>query len=323
MQIINWSNESEVLAVASLLMVVSGFSAASALCMGVRAPYGRYVTRGGNSWSLGLPLVPATAAWVLQECPSFIAAFYCASSRFASPSPFLNGSRTASDTLSVTGASQSSSSAERPLTVNSLLLGLYLSHYFYRAFVFPFRIVGGKPTPSGIMAMAFIFCVFNGWLQSRWLSAHADFGSSTSFVMSPRVIVGVCVWATGLFINLDADATLRSLRKPGETGYKIPYGGAFALVSGANFFGEIVEWTGFAIAASAATGPDLTGSTIPWLAALARTPGVSYFLNPPIAFAIFTLCNIGPRGAQHHASYLEIFGKDYPRNRAAVIPFIW
>jgi 3-oxo-5-alpha-steroid 4-dehydrogenase 1 len=293
--------ESEVLAVASLVMVISGFSAASALCMGVRAPYGRYVTNGGNSWSLGLPLVPATAAWVLQECPSFIAAFYCTSSHFASPSPFMNGS----------------------LTTNVFLITLYLGHYFYRAFVFPFRIVGGKPTPSGIMAMAFIFCVFNGWLQSRWLAAHADFGSATSFVMSPRVIVGVCVWATGLFINLDADATLRSLRKPGETGYKIPYGGAFALVSGANFFGEIVEWTGFAIAASAATGPDLTGSTIPWLAALARTPGVSYFLNPPIAFAIFTLCNIGPRGAQHHASYLEIFGKDYPRNRAAVIPFIW
>lgn len=30
----------------------------------------------------------------------------------------------------------------------------------------------------------------------------------------------------------------------------------------------------------------------------------------------------GPRGAQHHKNYLERF-KDYPRNRNAVIPFIW
>ncbi len=35
----------------------------------------------------------------------------------------------------------------------------------------------------------------------------------------------------------------------GEKGYKIPRGGMFEYISGANFFGEILEWAGFALAA--------------------------------------------------------------------------
>jgi 3-oxo-5-alpha-steroid 4-dehydrogenase 1 len=53
----------------------------------------------------------------------------------------------------------------------------------------------------------------------------------------------------GMWINIQSDGILRNLRKPGETGYKIPRGGLFRYVSGANFLGEIVEWSGFAIAA--------------------------------------------------------------------------
>lgn len=50
-------------------------------------------------------------------------------------------------------------------------------------------------------------------------------------------------------------------------------GGMFEYVSGANFFGEIVEWLGFAVA---------NGSL------------------PAYSFFFFTLCNIGPRAVHHH-----------------------
>lgn len=79
-------------------------------------------------------------------------------------------------------------------------------------------------------------------------------------------------------------------------GYKIPRGGLFEYVSGANFFGEIVEWAGFAVA---------SGSL------------------PATAFALFTFANIGPRAIAHHQWYLQKFGRDYPPTRKALIPLLW
>ena len=50
-------------------------------------------------------------------------------------------------------------------------------------------------------------------------------------------------------------------------------GGMFDYISGANFFGEILEWCGFAVA--------------------------SHSL-PALAFAISSCCNLGPRSVHHH-----------------------
>ncbi|KHJ76173.1 3-oxo-5-alpha-steroid 4-dehydrogenase [Oesophagostomum dentatum] len=97
-----------------------------------------------------------------------------------------------------------------------------------------------------------------------------------------------------MYINIQSDSILRNLRKPGETGYKIPRGGMFEYVSGANFFGEIIEWIGYSIVA---------GSL------------------PAIAFAIFTASNIGPRAIHHHRWYHSKF-PEYPKERKAIIPFL-
>jgi 3-oxo-5-alpha-steroid 4-dehydrogenase 1 len=270
----------------AVTMVVSGLSAASALlCFVNGAPYGRYFNNPSASYyTMFLPSLPAPVAWLLQELPSF----FC---------PLLVYHYFGSSPLGYNR--------------NTLLLLAFLTHYFNRSFVFPLRIKGGKPTPFGVFIMAFAFCVWNGVMQGAYLAF------TPLPPPSPRFWAGLCLWAYGLYINMDADAILRRLRsKPGDKKYYIPRGGAFELVSGANFLGEILEWSGFAIAAY--TPLQLTGV----LGTLQGIPILGVFVSPPVAFAFFTACNIGPRALEHHRWYVETFKKAYPKDRKALIPFI-
>ncbi|KXZ52817.1 hypothetical protein GPECTOR_8g201 [Gonium pectorale] len=73
-------------------------------------------------------------------------------------------------------------------------------------------------------------------------------------------------------------------------------GGMFEFVSAGNYASEIIEWTGFAVAVGTL---------------------------PAAAFALFTFCNLAPRGRHHHRWYKDKFKGEYPAGRRAVIPFIW
>ncbi|XP_028909953.1 3-oxo-5-alpha-steroid 4-dehydrogenase 1 isoform X1 [Ornithorhynchus anatinus] len=159
--------------------------------------------------------------------------------------------------------------------------------------VFPFLIRGGKPTPVSTFIMAFLFCSFNGYLQGQNLSKYAVY--PTSWLRNPRFIIGFLLWLIGMLINIHSDHILRNLRKPGETGYKIPRGGLFEYVSGANFFGEIVEWYGYALASWSVEGA---------------------------AFATFSASFLINRAQLHHRWYLEKF-EDYPKLRKILIPFLF
>ena len=246
------------------------------------APYGRYSSDPAAA-AYGFKM-DSRVAWVLQECPCVFWVWRSV------------------------GEAGGWAALAAP---NRALLGLFLLHYVNRTFVFPFRMRSGKPTPVGVCALAFLFCSLNGYLQCRALCApqfqlHGgpggpDGGGSSSsdgaeHMRTPHFVAGVALFLGGLAVNWHSDHILMGLRQPGETGYKIPRGGAFELVSGANFFGEIVEWTGFAVAA---------------------------WSLPALAFAVFTFCNIGPRAAQHHKWYQRKFGEAYPKHRCAVIPFLW
>ncbi|KAK6183052.1 hypothetical protein SNE40_010604 [Patella caerulea] len=224
----------------------------------VTAPYGRY---SSGSWGFG---VNPKFAWVVQEMPSFIIPIYVL---FFTDCPKIRS------------------------TPNLILSTLFLLHYFQRSFIFPFLIKGGKPTPFITFLMAVMFCGVNGYLQVGDLAKYEEYGLNW---LSPRFCCGLILFFIGMFINIQSDGILRNLRKPGETGYKIPKGGMFDYVSGANFLGEIVEWSGFALAA---------------------------WSLPSFVFAFFTCCNIGPRAIHHHRWYKKKF-EDYPRDRKALIPFI-
>lgn len=76
--------------------------------------------------------------------------------------------------------------------------------------------------------------------------------------------------------------------------YYLPEDGLYDLVSSPNYLGEIIEWTGWAIAT---------------------------WSMPGLLFALGAVGCIGVRSIHTHKWYKDCF-EDYPKNRKALIPFI-
>lgn len=221
------------------------------------APFGRHFS---TKWG---PVMDNRTGWVIMEIVSPIALW----------GSFL-----------VSGAAWSS-----PVVV---LMGVWTAHYINRSVVYPLRMrTQGKQIPIVIVASAITFNCFNGWSNGTYFGADWG-GYSSTWLADPRFIVGLLIMGCGAVINLRADNTLLRLRSNTDKGYAIPRGGLFEKVSCPNFFGEIVEWTGFAIAC---------------------------WNLPALGFAIWTSANLIPRAISHHRFYQCTF-EDYPKKRRALIP---
>ncbi len=224
----------------------------------VTAPYGRHSRAG---WG---PEVSARLAWVLMESPAVLAFL----------AVFLLG-------------------AQRSATVPLVLAGLWLLHYLQRTFVYPFRIrSAGRKMALSIAAMAFVFNLLNAYINARWVSQLGSYG--VDWLLDPRFLSGAALMLIGWLINVHSDTILVRLRAPGESGYKIPRGGLYRWVSCPNYFGELLEWLGWALATWSTAG---------------------------LAFAVYTAANLVPRALAHHRWYQERFD-DYPAERKAVVPLV-
>ncbi len=172
---------------------------------------------------------------------------------------------------------------------------LWECHYGYRAFVYPLRRrTAGKRMPVVVVLFGVLFNVGNAYINGRYLFTLSE-PRPVDWITDPRFLIGVALFITGFLINLQSDNILLSLRKPGETGYKIPRGGLFRWVSSPNYFGEILEWTGWAVATWSLAG---------------------------LTFAVWTAANLSPRARDHHRWYRNTF-PDYPPERRALIPFLF
>ena len=177
--------------------------------------------------------------------------------------------------------------------ISLIFLFIWMLHYCQRTFIFPLLIRGKRPMPLTIIMLGITFNGTNTYLQARWLY-HFSPGYAPEWVFNPLFIIGILIFFIGFVINLHSDYIVRNLRKPGETDYKIPYGGMFKYVSSPSYFGEITEWVGWAI---------MTWSV------------------PGLIFAVWTFANLAPRARSNHLWYIKTF-PDYPRKRKALIPFI-
>lgn len=177
-----------------------------------------------------------------------------------------------------------------------LLFLLFELHYFQRSFVFPLLMKGKSKMPVGIMWMGIVFNILNGYMQGEWIFYLASQDLYTeAWLRSPQFVVGTLLFFVGMGINWHSDYIIRHLRKPGDTNHYLPKGGMFDYVTSANYFGEIVEWCGFAVLTWSASGA---------------------------VFAWWTIANLVPRANAIYHKYKAMFG-DELGNRKRVFPFIY
>ena len=130
-----------------------------------------------------------------------------------------------------------------------ILLGFFLVHYFQRSFVFPCLMQGHSRMPLSIMMIGIIFNVINGIMQGGglfWFPITA-YTQGASYLLRWNAIVGIIVFLFGMIVNCHSDYLIRHLRQPGDTRHYLPQAGFYRYVTSANYFGELVEWIGFAI----------------------------------------------------------------------------
>ena len=182
--------------------------------------------------------------------------------------------------------------------VRMAFLFLFELHYIQRSFVFPFRMRGYSVMPISIVVMGVTFNLLNAFMQGGWifyLSPDDYYGRD--WLTDPRFVAGFLVFIIGMFINIQSDDIIRDLRKDGDTRHYLPKGGMFRYVTSANYFGEFLEWVGFAI---------LTWS---WAGAV---------------FALWTFANLGPRADHIYKMYQSEFGDQLNTKRVKrMIPFIY
>lgn len=182
--------------------------------------------------------------------------------------------------------------------VRMAFLFLFELHYFQRSFVFPLRLRGRSMMPLSIIVIGLVFNVLNAMMQGGWIFyVSPDDYYPADWLTSPKFIGGFIVFIIGMYINIQSDEIIRNLRKNGDTKHYLPTDGMFRYVTSANYFGEFVEWVGFAIL------------TCSWSGAV---------------FALWTFANLGPRAARIYEKYKSEFGTQLDTKKVKrFIPFIY
>lgn len=251
------------------IMIIIGLIVFVALYF-VDAGYGKMVS---NKWG---PAINNKVGWALMECPVFLVVLY-----FWANSPV---------------------KFSAPYLVFFLFFEL---HYFHRTFVCPFLMRGNSKMPLSIMAMSVLFNLANGYIQGKWLfelaPQHPVYEQlyTGSWFTSWQFILGTVIFFCGMAINWHSDYTIRHLRQPGDTKHYLPKGGFYNLVTSANYFGEILEWAGWAILTWSMAG---------------------------FVFVWFTMANLVPRANSIYHKYEIEFAPEFQERRPKlkrVFPFIY
>jgi 3-oxo-5-alpha-steroid 4-dehydrogenase 1 len=227
----------------------------------VDAGYGKFRS---NKWGYS---INNKLGWVLMECPALIPIAYTIV-------------------------------ALTPSALAILFMSLYALHYVYRSFIFPALLKGNSKMPLAITAMGATFNFTNSTLLCASVVAFPkeSYTDICSYAGNWNFWLGIVLFFMGMYTHMKADHTIRNLRKPGDTNHYLPKGGLFDYVTSANYFGELLEWTGFAI---------LLCNPAAWM------------------FVWWTAANLVPRAHAINKKYRAEFGNEQAGKRKRVIPFIY
>ncbi|KAH7883214.1 3-oxo-5-alpha-steroid 4-dehydrogenase-domain-containing protein [Phlebopus sp. FC_14] len=265
----------------------------------INAPFGRFAPS-----SAGIFVVDGIKSWIVMELVSPISFLYA-----------LTRSPLASSLADV-----------GPLTGPQLFLaGLFLVHYANRALVSPLRTPSRSKSHIVVPLSGACFNLVNGTLMGTYIGSSDAAAFLTGAFGRLSFWTGITLWLVGFCGNILHDEVLLNIRRNAKAKgkakaagdpsknqkehYAIPHGYLYKYLSYPNYFCEWSEWFGFALAASPL--PPMTS-----LSAIAHT------IQPPWLFFLAEVFLMIPRAYRGHRWYHETF-PDYPKERKAVIPFIF
>jgi hypothetical protein len=225
----------------------------------VPVPYGRYA----RPWWSG-PALPSRVAWLVMELPQLGGMLLW----------FALGER-------------------RTAPVALALLGLWCFHYVYRVFIYPFLPRASTMTLSVVLSGVVLNSAFS-YLNGRWLFTLGP-ARDVDWLVDPRFLLGVLLFAGGWLLATASDAHLRSLRRPGERDYRIPTFGLYRFITSPNYLGELLMWTGWTVATWSLAG---------------------------LAILVISAANLVPRARANLRWYREKFPA-FAASRKALVPFLF
>ncbi len=220
------------------------------------APYGRHIKKG---WGTE---IPARLGWIVMESPCVVLIILLTIIFY-----------------------------ENLNAVHYIFLILWLAHYIHRTFIYPFMVdMENQKMPISIPISAISFNFINVSIQFYGIFLSGEY--SYQWLMNPYFCIGVGLFISGMYINIRSDYYMISLRKTRGPGYHQPNSFLYKYISSPNYFGEMIEWLGWAILTASSAG---------------------------LIFFFWTVANLFPRAIAHHKWYKKRF-ENYPKNRKAVIP---
>jgi 3-oxo-5-alpha-steroid 4-dehydrogenase 1 len=175
--------------------------------------------------------------------------------------------------------------------INYFMISFFFVHYIHRSFIYPFKLANTKKLPLDVMVIGCSFCLANALMQNRSIFLFSKYSWDE---INPAILAfGIILFLTGMYINIYHDYLMISLKK-GSNSYVLPSGGLFDYIASPNYFGEIIEWIGFAL---------IVNTYSSWI------------------FVFSTISNLSPRALQTLQWYKTKF-ENYPKERKAIIPYI-